>query len=59
MSALRWIYERVGQMLCFGLGGAMVVFLYISEYSEPPIGKVAAGLGLLATGLVLRAQQRR
>lgn len=52
MSALKWIYRRIGQMTCFAL--ASVMFIYANASTVNEWAAIFFGLGFLATGLCLR-----
>lgn len=51
MTAIRWIYNRIGQMICFA-GGGLGMAAAVESYS---MTNVAVGAVLLATGLALKA----
>lgn len=51
MKALRWIYRRIGQMLCFTLGGA---FAFLSLFGLLPA--MVMTVAFFALGLFLRQQ---
>lgn len=53
MSVLRWIYNRIGQMLCFLFGP---FFIYIGSATYAPANQTLSGVGLMIVGLVLRHQ---
>lgn len=51
MIALRWLYNRLGQMVCFGYGALALTFGASSSSAAAAI----AGSGLLLTGVGLKA----
>lgn len=58
MVVLKWIYGRIGQILCFAF--AIGALLFSSDYSgDIKPGNIAAAAVLFATGLVLRHQMLR
>lgn len=56
MGFFRWVYRRIGQMLCFSVGPFLV---YAGSLSYAPPNQAFAGAGLLIAGLVLRHQMER
>jgi hypothetical protein len=53
-SPLRWLYGRIGQIICFA-AGPLFLFQSTAAYSNALEFAIAGG-GFLATGLVLRRQ---
>lgn len=53
MTILKWIYNRIGQMFCFGLG-AMAIAGSGGDASSP-VAAAIAGAGLLLSGVGLKA----
>lgn len=51
MTLIRWIYNRIGQMICFS-GGALGLATGAENFT---MASVAIGAALLATGLCLKA----
>ena len=54
MGALRWIYRRLGQIVCFSLGGFLLLIAAMATYNQITPTLLAAVL--LAVALVLRHQ---
>ena len=54
MKALRWIYHRIGQIFCFGVGVALMGHAGEALVEHPWIAW-ASGAVLVATGLALKA----
>ena len=50
MTALRWIYQRIGQMTCFTVGGGFAVATPQGDMSFAVLA-----VGFLLTGLGLKA----
>ena len=50
VTALRWIYQRIGQMTCFGLGTGFALGVKDGE-----LPYAVCALGFLLTGLGLKA----
>lgn len=56
MGFVKWVYRRIGQMLCFGFGGLL---FYAGSSAYAPPNQAVAGAGLVLAGLVLRHQMER
>lgn len=53
MTVLKWIYNRIGQMLCFGFGA--VAIGGSDGNATSPEAAAIAGAGLLLAGVGLKA----
>lgn len=52
---MKWLYRRIGQILCFTLGAAFILFS--SDYSgQIKTGNILTSAMFFAIGLVLRHQ---
>lgn len=55
MRTLSWLWRRWGQMLAFSMGAANLVFASGRENDIPQLTYAVVGIGLLLTGVGLRA----